>query len=132
MLNLFPIQWLSLVAYCLLRVGVGSIFLYLAYTQVKHWKDIPARINLPLIKNGRLIVSLIIMCELIIGTLYIIGLTTQIAALLSITLCIKMIIWHRRFPTSSIPDRLSYILIVLSSLSLLITGAGAIAVDLPI
>lgn len=132
MLNLFPIQWLALLAYFILRLGVGSVFIFLAYNQLKHWKDIPITINLPIIHNSRVIFALIIGCELLIGTLYIIGLATQVAALLAMALSLKLIVWHRRFPTGSIPNKLSYVLIVFASVSLFITGAGAFAFDLPI
>lgn len=132
MLNLFPIQWLVMLAYLILRVGVGSIFLYLAHTQIKNWKQLPPTIDLPLISNSKTIFTFVIITELIAGTLYIIGLATQAAALLAIALCIKMLFWHKRFPAEIIPDKLTYVLILFISLSLFITGAGALAFDLPI
>ena len=132
MLNLFPIQWLALLAYFILRVGVGGVFLYLVHAQIKNWKQVPATINLPIIKNGKVIFTFLIMTELIIGALYIIGLATQAAALLAIALCIKILFWYKRFPTGSIPAKLTYVLILFASLSLFITGAGALAFDLPI
>ena len=132
MLNLFPIQWLALLAYFILRVGVGSVFLYLAHTQIKNWQQLPTTINLPVVKNGKVIFTFLIIAELVTGTLYIIGLATQAAALLATLLCIEMLIWHKRFPAGSIPGKLTYVLILFISLSLFITGAGALAFDLPI
>ena len=132
MLNLFPIQWLALLAYFILRLGVGGVFVYLAHTHIKNWKQIPRTINLPVVKNGKVIFSLIIISELVIGTLYIIGLATQVAALIAISLCIKMIIWHKQFPLGSVPTKLTFVLLIFISMSLFITGAGAIAFDLPI
>jgi len=132
MLNLFPIQWLAMLAYLILRVGVGSVFLYLAHTQIKNWQQLPVTINLPLVKNSKVIFMFLIITELIIGTLYIVGLATQAATLLAIALCVKMLFWHKRFPTWVIPAKLTYVLLLFASLSLFITGAGALAFDLPI
>lgn len=132
MLNLFPIQWLAMLAYLILRLGIGSVFLYIAHGHIKNLASIGAKIDLPIIKNSRIIFTLLIICELIIGGLYIIGLATQAAALLTIALCLKMLFWYTRFPTGSLPSRLSYVLMVFISLSLFITGAGAAAFDLPI
>lgn len=132
MLNLFPIQWLALLAYFILRLGIGSVFLYLAHTHIKNWKQFPNTLNLPIIKNSKVIFTLIITSELVIGTLYIIGLVTQVAALIAISLCIKLIIWHSRFPLGSIPNKLTFVLLIFISMSLFITGAGALAFDLPI
>ncbi len=132
MLNLFPIQWLALLAYFILRVGVGSIFLYLAYTHIKNWKQITPTLRLPFVKNGKFSLIVIILGELIIGSLYILGLLTQAAALLAIALCIKSLWWHGRLPAAYFPAKLTYLLLLFASLSLFITGAGILAFDLPI
>jgi uncharacterized membrane protein YphA (DoxX/SURF4 family) len=64
--------------------------------------------------------------------MFLVGFYTQIAAILSIGLCVKLLIWHKRFPQNSIPSRLTYLLLLTISLSLFVTGAGILAFDLPI
>jgi uncharacterized membrane protein YphA (DoxX/SURF4 family) len=132
MLNLFPIQWLALFAYMILRVVVGGIFIYLGRTHLYNFSTLAAQLKLPLVssQNGALI--LIIATEFIIGSLLVIGLFTQAVAALSVALCTKIIIWHPRFPHGSVPTRQTYLLLVACSVSLFITGAGVLAFDLPI
>lgn len=132
MLNLFPIQFLALFAYALLRIVIGIVYILLARKHLFSFSPLAAGIHWPFFKDGRIVLSLVIISEFIIGGLFIIGLATQAAAIASAGLCFKLIIWHHRFPAGSIPDRLTYVLLLAISLSLLITGAGVIAFDLPI
>jgi uncharacterized membrane protein YphA (DoxX/SURF4 family) len=132
MLNLFPIQFLALFAYALLRIVTGIIYITLAHRHFQSFSNLAPKIQWPLITDGRIILTLIIISESLIGGLFIIGLATQAAAIASIGLCFKLLIWHNRFPADSIPNRLTYVLLLAISVSLLITGAGIIAFDLPI
>jgi uncharacterized membrane protein YphA (DoxX/SURF4 family) len=132
MLNPFPIQFLALTAYALIRLVIGCVFLYLAHTHAKHFSQIAPQIRWPLIKNGKFVLILTIMSEIIIGGMFLVGFYTQITAILCVGLCMKFLIWHQRFPKGSIPDRLAYILLLTISISLFITGAGILAFDLPI
>lgn len=132
MLNLFPIQFLSLVAYAILRIVIGIIYLTLARKHTTAFTTLAPQIHWPVLTDGKTILTLIIISEFAIGGLFIIGLATQAAAIASIGLCAKLLIWHNRFPAGSIPDRLTYALLLAISVSLLITGAGIIAFDLPI
>lgn len=132
MLNLFPLQFLSLIAYTLLRIVIGIVFLHQARKHGITFNTIAPQIHWPIIKNGKIILTLIIICECIIGGLFILGLFTQVAAIMSIGLGMKLLIWHKRFPNGSIPSPLSLILLLAISASLFITGAGILAFDLPI
>jgi uncharacterized membrane protein YphA (DoxX/SURF4 family) len=131
MLNPFPIQFLTMLAHFLLRLFVGGVCVYLGARHIRHRNDMRNALNawwLP----GLFTVWYMAAIELIIGTLFILGLYTQIAALVAMILAIKMIIFHRRFTSPYIPGRAFYVLLFAISLSLFITGAGAIAFDLPI
>ena len=132
MLNPFPIQFLSLFAYFILRIFIGITFLILG---VRHWKQreslYPALI-LPIFPFGKISVTILIITELVIGTLFVLGLYTQIAALITILMSIKMIILRNKFAHSSLPSRLIYFLFLGIGCSLFITGAGVFAFDLPI
>jgi uncharacterized membrane protein YphA (DoxX/SURF4 family) len=132
MLNLFPIQFLALAAYALLRIVIGLVFLYLAHKHSKNFTFYAPQIQWPGIQNGRVVLTLIIISEVIIGGMFLVGFYTQIAAILSMGLCIKLLIWNQRFPIGSIPSRLTYLLLLTISLSLFVTGAGVLAFDLPI
>ena len=132
MLNLFSIMWLSLFAYSILRVVLGLVFLFICHRQLAEFTSIADNLTLPLIANGRITLSAIIIVEVMISIMLIVGLLTQLAAVLSISLCIKTLVWYKRFPNGSIPERMTYILLLTMSISLLITGAGFFAFDLPI
>lgn len=132
MLNLFPIQFLSLAAYALLRVVIGVVYLVLARKHLRDFTSIAPHIFWPGIQNGRFVLGLIIISEVVMSVLFILGLYTQIAAILSIGLCLKLLIWHKRFPVGSLPTPLSLALLLAISVSLFITGAGIFAFDLPI
>jgi len=64
--------------------------------------------------------------------MFVAGYYTQIAALISVILCIKIILLYKKFGGQYIPSRMFYTLLFAASFSLLITGAGAFAFDLPI
>jgi uncharacterized membrane protein YphA (DoxX/SURF4 family) len=132
MLNPFPIQFLSLLAYFILRTIVGFVLLLLGY---KHWKNRKELFNIlipPIFPFGKITTISLVITELIIGTMFIIGLYTQIAALILIVLSLTSLFYAKRFKHHSLPSRLSYILLLGIGLSLFITGAGAFAFDLPI
>jgi uncharacterized membrane protein YphA (DoxX/SURF4 family) len=132
MLNPFPIQWLALLAYFLLRVCVGIVLLYLGKKHIQHYKELVETTTWPLFKQSHFPIVMFIMSEIIIGIMLFIGALTQYAALFLIILSTKMLVWRNRFAHTSIPQRVTYILLVGIGFSLLITGAGAFAVDLPI
>jgi uncharacterized membrane protein YphA (DoxX/SURF4 family) len=118
MLSIFP----SLLAYqqlspFIIRLVLGAIFVYWAYRGFKHHAG----------STRDKTVSII---EIILGILIIIGLWTQMAALVAvIDLIIRLI--GRMQKRAFLTDGVNYYLILLVlSLSLLVTGAGAFAFDL--
>lgn len=87
---------------------------------------------LPIFPFGKISVAVLIITELVIGTLFVLGLYTQIAALITILMSIKMIVLRNRFNHPALPSRLIYFLFLGIGCSLFITGAGVLAFDLPI
>ncbi|MFN3188229.1 MAG: DoxX family membrane protein [Candidatus Paceibacteria bacterium] len=132
MLNIFPIQWLALFAYFILRVWIGGILLYLGMQHTKSYRELVATTTCPLLPKHQLPIFIIIACEFILGTVLLAGAYTQLVVFGILMLSLKMILWRRRFTHKSIPDRWFYFLLIGCCLSLFITGAGAIAFDLPI
>jgi len=132
MLNFFPIQFLAPVAYALLRICIGIVFLYLARTHIRHRDEFKNIYTLPRLPYGTFFTWYVAIVEIVVGTLFIAGLFTQIAALISALYAIKSLILYHRFSHPLLPTRLSLTLILMVSLSLFITGAGIFAFDLPI
>jgi uncharacterized membrane protein YphA (DoxX/SURF4 family) len=132
MLNPFPIQFLSMLAYVILRIIVGIVFLILGYRHFKNRKALAETFSFTLFPFGSLPSLLLICGELTIGTMFVLGLYTQYAALGALVLSLYMLLFRKRLSHASLPGRLFYLLIFGISASLFITGAGAFAFDLPI
>lgn len=132
MLNIFPIQFLAPLAYALLRICVGIIFIYLGRSHIKGRYELKNVFTLPILPFGLFFTWYIGIAEIIIGVLFILGLFTQIAALLAVLFTLKLLIMHKRFSHQLIPKRIFLALLCVASLSLFITGAGIFAFDLPI
>lgn len=132
MLNPFPIQFLALLAYLLLRVTLGSIFLYFG---LRHIQSVPrwtAALMLPRTQTGRVIALAFAAIECVIGAMFILGYYTQLAALGTLFMCVTLIVLRKQFDTALLESRLFYVLLAGAALSLFITGAGALAFDLPL
>ncbi len=132
MLNPFPIQFLALLAYLLLRVFVGAILLYLG---IRHWQTrhtLKETLVLPWWPFGTTTTLVLIIAELVLGTLFILGAYTQYAALITMLICLDFMLFRHRFTHETLPARIFYVLLFGCALSLFITGAGALAFDLPI
>lgn len=114
MLSIFPeILFLSPLAPFLIRVALGLLFASAAWTHLKR-QDIASRT-----------LSIV---EFVIAAALIVGAWTQPAALLG---SIVAAVWLFR-PTSRVYARSTVLLALVLSLSLIVTGAGAFAFDLPL
>ncbi len=127
MLNPFPIQFLALVAHLILRVITGYILIRLGYRHI-HYRHELTHV-LPFGAHG---VWLFALFEIVIGTLFILGSFTQVVALACLAFSCTCILFHTQLDHPRIPRRTFYGLLCAISLSLFITGAGAIAIDLPL
>lgn len=116
MLNVFPIQFLAPIAYLLLRVVLGFVCIRIGLHLFK--KENPG-----LVRRG------IGAGLTITGTLFLIGLFTQIASLATLALLSIGNLRQYRLPNVS---RTSLFLICTIALALFITGSGPFAFDLPI
>ncbi len=132
MLNLFPIQFLALFAYFILRVITGLVVLWLGHQHYQYRHDLSQILVLPIFPFGKTAVFFLVFTEVVIGTLLTIGLFTQAGAILLMLLSLKMIVLHKYFHHPTLPNRLTYLLFFAIGFSLFITGAGVFAFDLPI
>jgi len=132
MLNIFPLQWLALFAYFILRVWLSAVLIYLGLKHTKSYRELVATTTWPLLPRNQFPIIVLIASELILGTILFFGVYTQAIVLCIFILALKILFWRNRFTHPSIPDRYFYFLLLGCCLSLFITGAGAIAFDLPI
>ncbi len=119
MLNLSPIQFLAPLTYFLLRVVLGFLIIRLSKRSLSNGSRTAASTIVSGIEIG-------------IGIMFVFGVYTQIAALITVLLTISDVVRphspYRVFQT----NRSTVLLMCVIALSLFITGAGAFAFDLPI
>ncbi len=133
MLNTFP----SLLTYgffapAILRAVVAFSFLYIAYAQTARRKEI-SQTGFPFV--GKPDATLVIISAVIIfltGVALFLGWHTQIVALVGIVICLKHAYFAKKYPRAIPLCRMEYIYLIVILLTLLITGAGALAMDVPL
>jgi uncharacterized membrane protein YphA (DoxX/SURF4 family) len=134
MLNPFPeLLNYALLAPLLLRVVVGLIFLDLGFLKFRSEKERwLASFDTLGLRPADLFVPLYGALQIIGGLMFIFGLYTQIAALFFVlsTGAELYIEWKAKDVLKR--DMVFYLLIFVISFSLLLTGAGAFAFDLPL
>jgi uncharacterized membrane protein YphA (DoxX/SURF4 family) len=132
MLNPFPeILFLSLFGPLLLRLSVGWIFLSFARKHLLHTRHATVS-NTSEGGLGTILLWTLIFIETAVGIALFVGFYTQIAALGGILLAL-MFLHLRRTHTLIAPHPAQHYLLILAvCLSLLVTGAGALAFDLPL
>ncbi len=132
MLNLFPIQFLALFAYFLLRVLAGTVLLYLGLLHARSFPTLKDGLSLSWWPYGRVSAGILIATELATGIMLLLGFATQLAALVLILMSLKLFILRGWLTHETIPPRPFYLLLLGIALCLFITGAGAFAFDLPV
>jgi len=132
MLSIFPIHYLSLLAYTLLRLFIAGVLFTLAISHTRQRRGLVEALQCSWLPFKRTTIYQLIVFEYVLATLILFGAWTQLATLLVAILSLKMIIFHKLFPHPAIPSRLFYVLLLGASLTLTITGAGVFSVDLPI
>ncbi len=132
MLNPFPIQFLALLAYFILRATIASILIYLGFTHFRQREELKNVLTLSWFPYGTFMTWGFVVLEITTGLFIFAGAHTQYAVLLVCIMSAKMILMRHWFEHPSIPPKLFYVLLLGASLTLFITGAGAFAFDLPI
>lgn len=134
MLNTFPgLLTFSLLAPLILRVVLGLVFINLGYIELtsekKRWVAFFETVRL---KPAKMFVIIMGLVEIIGGISLIAGFSTQIAALTFSIVTFGEFYVEYREETLLKRDIIFYLLIFTISLSLLFSGAGIFAVDLPL
>ncbi|NTV22632.1 MAG: DoxX family membrane protein [Candidatus Yonathbacteria bacterium] len=133
-LSFFPFLFsFSLFAPLLLRVATGIVFFRLGCTAVRAKRTELHTLLIPYTKTyTRTSILIIGTLECIGGTLLFFGLFTQLAALILLIITLGGLFMKYRFP-DLLPHQLSFLsLLVVVLLSLLLSGPGAFAIDLPL
>jgi len=134
MLNIFPsFLTYGFFAPTLLRLVVGFSILYIGYRQAKNRKAIIAEIQQRL--GWHFDQTLIFIAALLVfalGVALVLGWHTQIAAIIAILFCLKQMAFAKSYKTAVPLCRLDYFYLIVILLTLLVTGAGAFAFDLPL
>ena len=131
--SVFPgLFFLSPFAVALLRIAAAYAFLYIANSMIQDRREI-ARTRFPLIGHppmwmvwvwGGIIA--------IVGCMLALGVYTQIAAIVGMIIALEHGVGSRWYPAIMPLSRGTYALLFIICASLLITGAGALAFDLPL
>jgi uncharacterized membrane protein YphA (DoxX/SURF4 family) len=132
MLNPFPdLLVLGFFAPTLVRVAVAAVFIYAG---ISHWKQREAigRMRFPIIGSGEWVAWGSILFHLGVGAALLFGYYTQIAALLGLIGSLKALAFRSHYPHVFIYNRATYVLLAAVCLSLMLSGAGALAFDLPL
>ena len=134
MLNPFPdLLTYSLLAPFIIRVVAGLVFVNLGALAFKNEKN-SWRISLNTLRvpNPSLAVKILGAIEIAGGVMLLFGFYTQVAALILGLLTLAEIYVEYRDPAILKRNFVFYLLILSILLSLLLSGAGAFAIDLPL
>ena len=134
MLSIFPeLLTYNLLAPFILRVIVGIIFLELGYLKLGKekpaWNMLFETIHL---KPTHLFVTLLAAIEIVAGAFLISGYLTQLAALVMAIILFAEAYVELKDGALLKRDIVFYVLLLVICVSLLFTGAGAFAFDLPL
>lgn len=134
MLNTFPtLLSFGFLAPTILRITAGLIFFYFGW--LKLTKNKREKINFfetIKLKPAILWLWIIALVEIVVGTMIIVGFLTQIASIIASVIMFASIVIKIKKP-STLPNTLDfYILFFVVFLSLILTGAGLFAFDLPL
>lgn len=133
MLSVFPdLLTYVLLAPFILRIALGGFFIFAGIRKQKEenafWNNVIPNINLGFVKLSTVLIYL----QIISGIFLIIGLFTQVVALIvSIFICFE---WYKknRFLSLAFPELWTLVFALIIAISLLFTGAGFLAFDLPL
>jgi uncharacterized membrane protein YphA (DoxX/SURF4 family) len=134
MLNPFPdLLIYSLLAPFILRVVAGLVFIDLGFLAFKNekerWLSSISALRVP---NPKLALKIFGGVEIAGGIMFILGFYTQIAALILAFLVFAEVYVEYKDPLILKRNFVFYIMLFVIVLSLLLSGAGAFAIDLPL
>ena len=124
-------MFLSLLAHALLRVFVGGTLFFLGIKHLRDRASVRTIMNMRWPRFAGFFAWYIGFVELLLGVMFVTGCLTQIAAILGGIMALKMLFFKKTFTYPTFPQPIYYVLLLGACFSLFITGAGALAFDLP-
>lgn len=134
MTNPFPeLLAFGLLAPTLLRVTLAAFMLQLGGSKfIYEHKPIAEFFESLGFKPSRGYIKVLGAIELVMGGLLLIGLLTQIAAFVTAIVTFISLVVATRHPETGLRKSSDYVLLFVIAISLVFTGAGLIAIDLPL
>ncbi len=134
MLNTFPtLLAFGLLAPFILRICIGLIMLDFGYSKISKLKsDKTVMFESLGMKPGIYYVYIFGLVEIVAGLALIAGFFTQIASLITFIICLLAILVKRRNSENVKSSYTTLILSMMIALSLIFSGAGFLAFDLPL
>ncbi|OGG52393.1 hypothetical protein A3H16_01245 [Candidatus Kaiserbacteria bacterium RIFCSPLOWO2_12_FULL_53_8] len=132
MLSLFPqLLFLAPFSATLLRIAAAVVFFSIAWT---HWqkREQLGDIEFIVVGKGTWIPTFAAALEFLIAVGLFLGMYVQLVAILGALAALKALIWKRRYSVMIPISRTASALVFVICLSLVFTGAGAFAFDLPL
>jgi len=117
-----------------LRMALGVLFLIHGWQHLtrERRENIASGLRVAWGSVGTYFIWYLAGIEIIVGIAFIAGFLTQIAALIGIVIAIKMLVLKERYPMIVLQNVAYYVLIIVICVSLLLSGAGALAIDIPL
>lgn len=118
----------------ILRVTVGIYFFHTGYNRLQSGEldSVANTVSQRLGTLARPIIVFSTLIEISVGLLLIAGLFTQIAALIGIVCVLRTLWFTSKYPAFKKHEKVFYFMVLAILFSLLLIGAGAFAVDLPL
>ena len=135
MLNPFPeLLILGLLAPFLLRVALGALFLHAGWSHLsrENRAEAASKLRLEWGALGTYFIWIVGVAEVLAGLALLVGFLTQIAALVGVLIALKLLYIRKHYPVIASGSVEFYILVIAMCLSLLLSGAGALAIDIPL
>lgn len=132
MLNPFPdLLIFSFFAPTVLRIAVAICFFFIAYAQWTRREEL-AHLSYPIIGKAPWLPSASVVVHLALALMLLVGWYTQLAALIGLAASFKAALFAKTLPRFMPLCRGEYILLMVILASLMLSGAGALAYDLPL
>lgn len=132
MLTIFPeLLVYGFFAPTIIRLAVAAALAYVAYKQYARRSEI-GRLRFPIVGQGEWIPIAMALFHAVLALLFFFGYYLQLACLIAIIGFIKGLWLNQRYPHVRILSTVTVLLLLAMCLSLLLSGAGALAQDLPL
>jgi hypothetical protein len=132
MLNPFPdLLIFGFFAPTLLRIAAAAFFFYIAYAQWNRREEL-IHLSDPVIGRAPWLPTASVVVHTALAIMLLVGWYTQIAALIGVAASFKAVLFAKTLPRFMPLCRGEYILLMVILASLLLSGAGAFAYDLPL